>query len=188
MAHSSCPFCSPGKSDILYRNAHWYARWDAFPATRGHLLVVPFRHVTGYFDTTAEEQHALPEMLIECRKILERQFSPDGYHIVINVGEAAEQKVMHCHVHMIPRYLGKPNDPPGGIRQFILGDHGAKCKGLQHHGLAAPSWNVARPLRMRRNLLFPAKTSLLFSCGVACVPGMDTRRFENSGDSSGQNR
>jgi len=115
-----CPFCSPDKNDIVFENALWYARWDAFPATRGHLLVIPYRHLTGYFDTTAEEQATLPEMFFECKKILDTKFKPAGYNIVINIGEAADQKVMHCHVHMIPRYSGDTENPSGGIQSFIL--------------------------------------------------------------------
>jgi len=116
-----CPFCSPAEKDIVYSNAFWYARWDDFPATRGHLLVIPFRHSTGYFDTTAEEQASLPEMLIACKTILDAKFGPAGYNIVINTGAAADQKVMHCHVHMIPRYSGDTDNPEGGIKGFILG-------------------------------------------------------------------
>lgn len=116
-----CPFCSPAKKDILFENTFWYARWDAFPATRGHLLVIPFRHCTGYFDTTAEEQATLAEMLFTGRKILDAKFTPAGYNIVINIGEAADQRVMHCHVHMIPRYFSPADNPPGGIQGIILG-------------------------------------------------------------------
>ncbi|MDD1674878.1 MAG: HIT family protein [Methanomicrobiales archaeon] len=105
----------------MFHNALWYARFNAFPATRGHLLVIPFRHAVGYFDTTAEEKASLPEMLIECKKILDVKFSPAGYNIVINTGEAADQKVMHCHVHLIPRYQGDADNPPGGIRGIVLG-------------------------------------------------------------------
>lgn len=59
-------------------------------------------------------------MLIECKKILDAKFLPAGYNIVINIGEAADQKVMHCHVHIIPRYSGDTENPPGGIQGFIL--------------------------------------------------------------------
>jgi len=59
-------------------------------------------------------------MLIECKKILDTKFSPAGYNIVINIGEAADQKVMHCHVHMIPRYSNDTDNPPGGIRGIVL--------------------------------------------------------------------
>ena len=122
MTTPACPFCFPEKNDIVRENALWYARWDAFPATRGHMLVIPFRHCTGYFDTTTEEQQSLPEMLIACKKILDAQFSPAGYNIVINVGEAADQRVMHCHVHIIPRYTCPADNPPGGIKSIIFRD------------------------------------------------------------------
>jgi len=115
-----CPFCSPQKNEIIFENEWWYARWDAFPATRGHVLIIPFRHVTGYFDTSAEEQATLPEMLFECKKILDAQYSPAGYNIVINIGEAADQKVMHCHVHIIPRYFGNADNLSGGIHDFVF--------------------------------------------------------------------
>lgn len=120
---TSCPFCHPETKDIMCKNAFWYARWDAFPATRGHLLIIPFRHCAGYFDTTEEEQKSLPEMLFACKKILDEKFSPAGYNIVINVGEAADQRVMHCHIHMIPRYTTDADDPPGGIRGIVIDRH-----------------------------------------------------------------
>ena len=124
-----CPFCSPKENDIVYHNPLWYARWDDFPTTHGHLLVIPFRHCTGYFDTTPEEQAALPEILFACREILDAEFSPAGYNIVINIGEAADQKVMHCHVHIIPRYPDPADNPPGGIRGIILKEPGQGTPG-----------------------------------------------------------
>jgi len=115
-----CPFCSPEKDEVVFCTALWYARWDAFPASRGHLLVIPFRHVAGYFETSPEEKAALSEMLTEGKRILDHRFSPSGYNIVINCGSAADQAVMHCHVHLIPRYAGDPDHPPGGIRGFVM--------------------------------------------------------------------
>lgn len=123
MESASCPFCHPETKDIIVKNSFWYARWDAFPATRGHLLIIPFRHCAEYFDTTEEEQTSLPEMLFACKKILDETFSSAGYNIVINVGEAADQRVMHCHVHMIPRYTTDADDLPGGIQGFVIGRH-----------------------------------------------------------------
>ena len=31
----------------------------------------------------------------------------DGFNIVVNTGEAAGQTVMHCHMHVIPRFKDK---------------------------------------------------------------------------------
>ena len=120
MTELTCPFCFPDKNDIIFQNSLWYARWDAFPATPGHLLVIPFRHCPDIFSTTPEEQAALPEMLFSTRALLEERFAPAGYNIVINTGAAADQRVMHCHVHLIPRDNEESKNPPGGIRGFVM--------------------------------------------------------------------
>jgi Diadenosine tetraphosphate (Ap4A) hydrolase and other HIT family hydrolases len=59
-------------------------------------------------------------MLFVCREVLDKQFSPAGYNIVINTGAAADQRVMHCHVHLIPRYAQSGGNPPGGIRGIVM--------------------------------------------------------------------
>ncbi|RQD80182.1 MAG: HIT domain-containing protein, partial [Methanocalculus sp. MSAO_Arc1] len=41
----SCPFCTPAPSDIILANDHAYARFDLYPVSPGHLLLIPFRHV-----------------------------------------------------------------------------------------------------------------------------------------------
>jgi diadenosine tetraphosphate (Ap4A) HIT family hydrolase len=47
------------------------------------------------------------------------RFSPDGFNIGVNVGEAAGQNRMHVHVHLIPRYAGDVPDPKGGVRRIL---------------------------------------------------------------------
>ncbi|MCX6698099.1 MAG: HIT family protein [Methanoregula sp.] len=54
-----------------------------------------------------------------CKKMLDEQYAPDGYNIGFNVGEMAGQTVMHCHIHIIPRYKGDDENPRGGIRGVI---------------------------------------------------------------------
>ena len=54
-----------------------------------------------------------------CQEILDKKYSPDGYNIGMNCGEAAGQSVMHVHVHLIPRYVGDVKNPRGGVRGII---------------------------------------------------------------------
>ena len=97
-----CPFCNPFADDIVVKNALCYARWDRYPVSKGHLLVIPFRHTVDFFSLTAEERQAMLALIDECKAVVEEKFRPAGYNIGFNVGEAAGQTVMHCHCHVIP--------------------------------------------------------------------------------------
>ena len=119
-----CPFCNPVADEIVARNELCYARWDRYPVNRGHLLVIPFRHTTDFFSMTPKEKAAVISLVDECKRVIEKKFSPDGFNIGFNVGEAAGQTVMHCHCHVIPRYAGDVPDPRGGVRGVVPGKQG----------------------------------------------------------------
>ncbi|MDN7026007.1 HIT family protein [Methanoculleus sp. FWC-SCC1] len=119
MGDLTCPFCSPRPEEIVLANDRCYARYDKYPVNPGHLLIIPFRHVAGFFDATDEEQAALFALVREAKELLDERFRPDGYNIGVNVGEAAGQTVMHLHVHVIPRYGGDMEEPRGGVRGVI---------------------------------------------------------------------
>jgi diadenosine tetraphosphate (Ap4A) HIT family hydrolase len=116
----SCELCSP--QDVLLENSLAYARYDSNSLARGHVLVVPKRHVASFFEMTAEEQSAVLALLTEIQRSIQKQHSPDGYNIGVNVGKAAGQARMHVHVHLIPRYTGDVPDPRGGIRCVLSGN------------------------------------------------------------------
>jgi diadenosine tetraphosphate (Ap4A) HIT family hydrolase len=62
------------------------------------------------------EQAAVLQLLNRVRVFVQKEHSPDGYNIGVNVGKAAGQTRMHVHLHLIPRYAGDVPDPRGGIR------------------------------------------------------------------------
>ncbi|MCE5338863.1 MAG: HIT family protein [Methanomicrobiaceae archaeon] len=115
----TCPFCNPSEEEIVLQNRLCYARYDRYPVSPGHLLLIPYRHIPGLFDATDEEQAALLALVREAKTRLDEQFHPDGYNVGVNVGKAAGQTVMHLHVHVIPRYAGDVEDPRGGVRGAI---------------------------------------------------------------------
>jgi diadenosine tetraphosphate (Ap4A) HIT family hydrolase len=101
-----------------------YARWDKYPVSKGHLLIIPFRHTPNFFSMTDDERRAAVDLIGECKKIIEEKSRPDGYNIGFNVGEAGGQTVMHCHCHVIPRYAGDVENPRGGVRGVVPGKRG----------------------------------------------------------------
>jgi diadenosine tetraphosphate (Ap4A) HIT family hydrolase len=116
---TQCELCS--SREVLLDNALSYARYDSHSLSRGHVLIIPKRHVAGFFEMTAEEQSAVLALLNEAQRAIQKQHSPDGYNIGVNVGKAAGQSRMHVRVHLIPRCAGDVTDPRGGIRCVLSG-------------------------------------------------------------------
>jgi len=114
-----CELCS--RNQVLLENALAYVRRDNNLLSPGHVLVIPKRHVASFFDMTGEEQSAVLSLLGEIQKSIQKQHSPDGYNIGVNVGKAGGQSRMHVHMHLIPRYAGDVPDPRGGIRCVLPG-------------------------------------------------------------------
>jgi diadenosine tetraphosphate (Ap4A) HIT family hydrolase len=113
----ACPVCSAAGATLS--NPLAYARFDRYPVTPGHLLVLPRRHVADWFETTGEERVAIWALADEARALLLRTYQPDGFNLGVNVGEAAGQTIFHAHLHVIPRYRGDVANPRGGIRAVI---------------------------------------------------------------------
>lgn len=118
-----CELCV--RDQCLFENALAYVRYEGNSLSRGHVLVIPKRHVANFFDMTAKEQAAVLALLNEAQRSIQKQHSPDGYNIGINVGKAAGQSRMHVHLHLIPRYAGDVADPRGGIRCVLAGKNPA---------------------------------------------------------------
>ena len=120
----NCPFCemlqgnllkNPG---VLFVSRHFFAVQDAFPVNKGHVLLIPKRHIASPFDLHQDESEALPGELGRLKTHLQDSLRPDGYNIGVNIGEAAGQTVFHLHIHVIPRYQGDVKNPRGGIRNL----------------------------------------------------------------------
>jgi len=116
---STCELCTP--NEVVFENALAYVRYDSNSLSRGHVLVVPKRHVANFFDMTTEEQSAVLALLNQAHESSHARHSPDGYNIGVNIGKAGGQSRMHVHVHLIPRYAGDVPDPRGGIRCVLAG-------------------------------------------------------------------
>ena len=114
---SGCIFCR--KVDLIYEGELTFISQDKYPASPGHLLIVPNRHVPNYFDCTKQEISELWETVNFAKQMIEKDHKPDSYNIGINVSKVAGQSVPHTHIHLIPRYKGDVVDPRGRVRNVI---------------------------------------------------------------------
>lgn len=117
---TGCIFCS--HDEVVAENKLAQAFYDKYPVTKGHLLIVPKRHVNGYFDLYQPELNAMNRLMRGLReKLMQEDPSITGFNVGTNDGVDAGQTVMHCHLHLIPRREGDAEDPTGGVRGVIPG-------------------------------------------------------------------
>ena len=115
-----CRFClSTPARRIMIEGKFGFAAWDLHPASPGHFLVIPYRHVSDYFDIKGEEREELWRLVSEGKAIADAKYHPDGYNIGINIGKWAGQSIPHLQIHAIPRYQGDVENPKGGVRGVI---------------------------------------------------------------------
>lgn len=114
-----CLFCKP--EGVIVENNFVYGKFDKFPVTKGHALVIPKRHVLSFFELREEELQELYDALCRLKEKIDKEHHPDGYNVGINDGEAAGRTIHHLHVHLIPRYKGDVEAPAGGVRHIVPG-------------------------------------------------------------------
>ena len=100
-----CVLCSTKcRLQATVRLRSVFAVPDVKPVSDGHVLVVPLRHVRDYFDLTARELGDANKLLgLLRRRILDADPSVTGFNMGVNCGASAGQRIMHVHIHLIPR-------------------------------------------------------------------------------------
>lgn len=113
-----CPFCEiPRLPDedglVVARGSLAYAVLNLYPYNSGHLMVVPYRHVSDYADLTDEETVEVARFTQRALRALRRASGAQGFNIGMNLGAAAGAGIAaHLHQHVVPRWGGDTNFMP----------------------------------------------------------------------------
>ena len=104
-----CVFCKivAGKlpSHKVYEDERHVAFLDINPFSAGHTLVCPKRHGETLWDMDEGEIAEVFMVASKVSKGVVAATKADGFRIMQNNGEAANQAVAHIHVHVIPNKL-----------------------------------------------------------------------------------
>jgi histidine triad (HIT) family protein len=104
-----CVFCKivAGKlpSYRVYEDARHVAFLDINPFSKGHTLVCPKRHGETLWDMDEREIAEVFTVASKVSKGVVSAMKADGFRVMQNNGEAANQAVAHIHVHVIPSRL-----------------------------------------------------------------------------------
>src|ERR1051325_686543 len=116
LKEKACVFCSgPSAPDlrqalVVGRAAQSYVILNLYPYTSGHVMVVPYRHVSSLADLDQETSTEMMELAKRCQRALDAVYRPDGYNLGINLGRAAGAGIEeHIHMHVVPRWAGDAN-------------------------------------------------------------------------------
>ena len=115
-----CTFCKIVRNELpshkVYEDDHYIAFLDIFPFSRGHTLVCPKEHGETIWDMKESE---IGELFLTASKVsraIVEAVEADGFRILQNNGEAANQLVAHVHVHVIPVAFEDRGKPMGRTR------------------------------------------------------------------------
>ena len=115
-----CIFCRTDALELVSENVLSYAIYDQFPVTKHHTLIIPKRHVSGFFDLDPSEIKSTHNLLRKAqKKITDLDKTVTGFNFGVNVGEDAGQTIDHCHIHLIPRRKGDTSNPKRGVRGVV---------------------------------------------------------------------
>jgi len=111
-----CAFCSeltrPDGCEnlIVYRGQKVFLILNRYPYTSGHLMIVPYKHVSTLSALDAETRSELIEITNRATETLQDIYRPQGFNIGMNIGQAAGAGITeHVHMHVVPRWMGDTN-------------------------------------------------------------------------------
>ena len=114
-----CVFCTKlaenrdAENYVVWRGAHCAVVLNLYPYNNGHLMVVPYAHVSSLEDLPAEEQVEMMLTVSKSLGMLRQAMRPQGFNIGVNIGKAAGAGIeSHVHIHIVPRWVGDTNFMP----------------------------------------------------------------------------
>jgi len=106
---NDCDFCAIARGDdrsveVVCEARNWIAFFPLDPATPGHTLLIPRKHVTDLWDAGPDLDADLMRAVVRVGTAIRTALNPEGTNVITSSGEAAEQTVFHLHMHIVPRW------------------------------------------------------------------------------------
>ncbi|WP_096153280.1 MULTISPECIES: HIT family protein [Bacillus] len=119
----NCPLCNlhnDKDQNIVFENETCYYVQHNLEqdVLEGCGLIIPKKHHENAFELTKEEWSDTYELLQKAKQYVDEKYSPDGFTLGWNVGDASNQSIPHSHLHVIPRYNDEPHAGKG-IRYWL---------------------------------------------------------------------
>jgi len=110
-----CVFCAKIHADddaehVVARGEHVYVTLNKYPYNNGHLLVVPYDHVSSIEFLDDATLLELMQMTNKALQALRATMNPHGFNVGFNLGAEAGAGIRdHVHLHIVPRWSADSN-------------------------------------------------------------------------------
>lgn len=103
---TDCIFCKIAQkqipSKIAYEDDAVIAFYDQDPQAPVHVLVIPKKHVSGWYDAQGESDETLAHLMRVAAQVAKSEgIVESGFRVVSNCGDDAQQTVKHLHLHVL---------------------------------------------------------------------------------------
>lgn len=121
-----CIFCKIANgvfgSATVYEDDDFRAVLDIAPAAKGHVLILPKKHMANLFEIDPDVAKKALGVASRIAAAQKKALGCDGINLLQNNGEAAGQSVFHLHIHLIPRYNGDEVTVPWKTLSYADGE------------------------------------------------------------------
>jgi ATP adenylyltransferase len=110
-----CIFCQLAVSEddhnqIIVHSEHVFVTLNIYPYNNGHLMVIPYEHVSTQEALATEVLTDLMVTVNKCLAVLRKAYNPPAFNLGANIGTAAGAGIAeHYHFHIVPRWPGDAN-------------------------------------------------------------------------------
>jgi ATP adenylyltransferase len=95
---------------IVHRGVHNFVALNLYPYITGHLLIIPYQHLSELDSANKETTDEIMDLTKKCQTTLRAVYSPAGFNVGMNLGAAAGAGIAdHIHLHILPRWAGDTN-------------------------------------------------------------------------------
>lgn len=115
-----CVFCGSmndsldeDQSLVVFKGEKTFTVLNLYPYNNGHLMVVPYRHISDIAELTMEEMTEVLTTIQRLIAALRATSNPEGFNIGANLGKVSGAGIAdHIHFHVVPRWNGDTNFMP----------------------------------------------------------------------------
>lgn len=103
---NDCLFCKIAAGEIpstkVYEDDEVLAFRDVAPQAPVHVLVIPKKHISGWYDAKDESDALLARLMRTAAAVAKTEgIAESGFRVVSNCGADAQQSVKHLHLHVL---------------------------------------------------------------------------------------